>query len=111
MQREGFVFGQGFAMAQQLLDGREQQRGAVGKLLGDFVRFVECRAFRDHVVDQSPMLRFGSVHPAAGHQKINRYMVGNAAPQFDGARVGQYGDIDFRQCKSGMLIGNNDVGA
>ena len=79
MQREGLVLGQGFAVAQQLLDRRKQQRRPGGELLSDLVCLGQGRATWHYMVDQAPVLRLGGIHPPAGHEEFHRHVIGDPA--------------------------------
>jgi hypothetical protein len=111
VQLERRVFRDHLRVAQQLFDRREEQGRPGGKLGRDLARLRERLAAGHYVIGESPVLRLGRVHPAAGHQEFHGHVVGNAPPQLDGAGVGQHADVDLGEGELRMLLHHDDVAA
>ncbi len=80
MQFERLVFPDDLGMAQQLFDGREQQRRTVRQLTSYLPRLDHPLTPRHDVIRKPPVLGFGGVHPAACHEELDGHVIGDAAP-------------------------------
>ena len=62
------------------------------------------------LVHDAPLLRLVGIQAASGEQHLHRDMIGNAARQLDGRRIGERAGIDFRQREGRVIGGDDDVG-
>ena len=111
MQLKRRSFGDHFRVAQQLLDRRKEQRRSRGELPRDLARLRQALTLGNDMIGESPMLGFRRVHPATGHQELDRHVIGDPAPQLDRARIGEHANVDLGQSESRVLLHDDDVRA
>ena len=111
VQGEGLMLRNHLSMAQQLLDGGEEQRRAGHELTRDLARLQQRFALGHDMIRKTPVLGLAGIHPASRHEELDRHMIGDPAPQLDGAGVRQHCDIDLRQRKACVFLHDDDVGA
>ena len=111
MRRESLVLADHLGVPENLLDRGKQQRRSVSELSRDLPRPRHRPAFGHDIIHQPPVPGLLNIHETAGHQKFDRDMIGDAAAQFDRARVRQHADIDLGQRELRMVLGHDDVAA